>query len=464
MQLCLWFKKVAGRLPAPHGPGILPGAYLSAAMSKLHPALLQLVALAPVAVWFGKRLDDGGDEPLGLLTLSLALVLAWRDRASLHAGPAARILGAILVLSSVSSIFWLPPLLRGALALTGVAMCYGLHRRGGLIGLLLLSLPVMASLQFFIGYPMRVMAAEGSLRLLELGSLEVSRSGTQLALAGQVIGVDPACAGVRMLWHALAAAMALAALHRLSWRATTIGGLLAVLLVIPANTSRAALLVVKETGNVSDVLLGHSGIGLVSFGIILLPLWLAISSRARTSFPLRSALAPGRAEWGILALAAVLAPLLAWGAPRTPERVDVGPVPVEFTFDGLTLPLAPLPASDAERAFAKSFPGTLSSHLWGGDQVILRRVTVATRRLHPSRDCLRAAGYETGEAITVTRPDGSTWARFYATRDGLRLVVHERIVGEGDGRSWTDVSAWYWSALRRPLNGPWQAQTVIRGD
>jgi exosortase/archaeosortase family protein len=441
----------------------LPGACLLPAMSKLHPSLLQLLALAPVLVWFAKRLDDGSDEPLGLLTLSLALVLAWRDRASLHAGPAARILGAVLVLASVLSIYVLPPMLRGALALTGISVCYGLHRRGGLIGLVLLSLPVMASLQFYIGYPMRVMAAEGSLRLLELGSLAVSRSGTQLELAGQVIGVDPACGGVRMLWHALAAAMALAALHRLSWRATIIAGLLAVLLVIPANTLRAALLVLKETGRISELFLGHSAIGLVSFGIILLPLWLAISTRARHSFPLRSVAKPGRMEWGSLTAAAVLAPLLAWGAPRTPERAEVGPLPVNFTFDGLTLPLAPLPASEAERAFAKSFPGTLSSHLWGGDQVILRRVNVATRRLHPSRDCLRAAGYETGEAITVIRPDGSTWSRFYATRDGLRLVVHERIVGEGDGRTWTDVSAWYWSALRRPLNGPWQAQTVIRG-
>ena len=26
---------------------------------------------------------------------------------------------------------------------------------------------------------------------------------------------------------------------------------------------------------------------------------------------------------------------------------------------------------------------------------------------------------------------------------------------------WTDVPAWYWSALRHPLNGPWRAETVI---
>ena len=120
-----------------------------------------------------------------------------------------------------------------------------------------------------------------------------------------------------------------------------------------------------------------------------------------------------------------------------------------------------MPSTPAETAFAKSFPGTLSSHRWGDDQVILRRMTEATRRLHPSRDCLRAGGFETTDAITVTRPDGSEWANFSATREGERLMVFERIVSERDGSAWTDVSAWYWAALRHPLNGPWRAETVI---
>jgi hypothetical protein len=53
-------------------------------------AILQLLALSPVLWWFGKRLNDGSDEPLGLLTLGLALVLGWRERKSLQAPPQAR--------------------------------------------------------------------------------------------------------------------------------------------------------------------------------------------------------------------------------------------------------------------------------------------------------------------------------------------------------------------------------------
>ncbi len=43
--------------------------------------------------------------------------------------------------------------------------------------------------------------------------------------------------------------------------------------------------------------LGHGGIGLVSFAMILLPLWAAISSRARPAFPAASGMQAGRTEW-----------------------------------------------------------------------------------------------------------------------------------------------------------------------
>ncbi len=427
----------------------------------IQPALLLGVALLPVLWWFGTRLDDGSDEPLGLLTLAVAIRLAWRDRRSLVSAPASRMVGAVLILVSVVGIPVLPPLLRAGLAVCGVSYWFGMQRRAALAGLLLLSLPVAASMQFFLGYPLRVVAAEGAVRLLELGSVVVARSGTQVELAGQVIGVDPACGGVRMLWHALAAAMALAALHRLTSRATVVAGVLAIALVIPANVVRATLLVLREVGVLPGEMLGHGGVGLVSFGIVLGPLWLAISSRARPAEVAVETQEPGMVELRLLWLAALLAPLMmvAGARPRgAPERAVDAKI---FTFDGLTQPLTRLPATEMEAAFARSFPGTLASYDWGGRQVILRRVDRATRRLHPTRDCLRAAGFSTTEAATMTMSDGSVWARFYAGRDGKRWTVSERIVSTTNGASWTDASAWFWAAVRHPLNGPWRAETVI---
>jgi len=431
---------------------------------KIHPALLQLLAISPVIWWFVKRLNDGNDEPLGLLTLVLVLVLAWRDRRCLRASYRARVCGAAFLLGSVLGIHWLSPMVRGVFAVTGLALFHGMHRRAGLMGLLVLSLPVVASMQFFLGYPMRLAAAEGAVRLLELGSLVVARVGTQIELGGKVIGVDPACGGVRMLWHALAAAMGLAAMHRLTWRATVIGGVFAVLLVIPANAVRAALLAVEESGHFSNAWFGHGGIGLVSFAVVLLPLWRAISSRARQPEAAGLPQRRGRLETMLLVASAVLAPVLALATPRMPGPPELGADPELFTFQGVTLPLERLPRTEVEEGFAKSFPGTLSSHRWGEDQVILRRVTEATRRLHASRDCLRAAGYETTEAVTVTLGDGSRWSLFHAARGGEARTVHERIISGRNDSVWTDVSAWYWSALWHPLNGPWQAETVISRD
>ena len=428
---------------------------------KIHPLFWLLMALSPVIVWFVKRLDDGSDEPLGLLTITLVFMLTWRDRNSLTASARARACGAGMMLASALMILWLPPMLRAGLAVSGVSVFFGIHRRAGLMGLLALSLPVVASLQFFAGYPLRVAAAEGAVRLLEMGSVVVARTGAQIEVGGRVIGVDPACSGIRMLWHALVAAMGLAAFHRLSWRATVVMGLLALALVVPANILRAFLLVFEEIGYWEKSGLLHGGIGLASFALILLPLWIVAAKRTRPETLAEPSAPVDQLVRSVLILAAVLAPALALGTPRTPLQSEMGPEPRSFTFDGLTLPLRPLPSSPMELAFAKSFPGTLSSHRWGDDQVILRRVTEATRRLHPSRDCLRAAGYETTDAITVSRPDGSEWSRFSATRDGERLLVHERIVSGRDGSTWTDASAWYWSALWHPLNGPWQAETVI---
>ena len=415
----------------------------------------------PVVSWYGKRLNDGSDEPLGLLVLGLALILAWRDRRTLHASARARTVGALLVLASVLAIGCAPPMLRAVLAVVGTATWCGLQRRPGVLGLLALSLPVVASLQFYVGYPLRLAAAAGAGWLLEAAGVVATRHGVNLELGGNAIGVDPACSGIRMLWHALAAAMALAAIHRVSWRATLAGGVLALSCVIPANAVRATWLALVETGRVQDAGLGHGGIGLVCFGLVLVPLWWLLSKRARRVMPALPSADPRLSDRLLLVAAALLALVLHGRTPRELPWPLSSPPPTEFTFNGLTLPLQPLPPSPAETAFAASFPGSLTSHRWGDAQVILRRVTTATRRLHPSRDCLRAAGYDTTDAVTVRGGDGTEWSRFTATRGDVRLIIHERIVSEQDGSTWTDVPAWFWSALRHPLNGPWRAETVI---
>jgi exosortase/archaeosortase family protein len=446
-------------------PGIIPDDSMPSGRSGWIPRIpswfLLAIASLPVISWFVRRLDDGSDEPLGLLVLALALILAWRERHSLQPGARARTAGAAVVLTSALCVGILPPMLRAAVFILGAGAWFGLHRKAGLMGLLILSLPVVASLQFYAGYPMRVAAAEGSIRLLELAGIVVARTGVNIELGGMAIAVDPACSGVRMLWHALVAAMALAAIHRVSWRATVAGGLLAVLLVIPANVLRATWLALEESGRFPGSALSHGNVGLLCFLAVLIPLWVLLSKRAHPVPAVACGAPPRRVDRLILLASAMLAPSMMIHAADQARPAEPLPAPVFFTFNGLTLPLHPQPPSPEETAFARSFPGSISSHRWGDHQVILRRVTTATRRLHPSRDCLRAGGFETTDSVTVQCSDGSEWSRFSAIRNGERLIIHERIVSEADGASWTDVPAWFWSAMRHPLNGPWRAEAVI---
>jgi exosortase/archaeosortase family protein len=447
-----------------HAARVRVSASLPWRMLRRVPAWLLLGgALAPVVMWYARRLDDGSDEPLGLLVLLGTVALAWRERHGFHASGRARFGGALLALASVLAIGWLPPMLRAAVALAGVVLWCGMRRHAGLIGLLALSLPVVASLQFYLGYPLRLGSAAGAAWLLEAGGVVVARTGVELELAGQTVGVDPACSGVRMLWHAWAGCMVLAAVHRVGWRMAGAGLVLATAGIIPVNSVRAAWLAVVETGRIGDGGLGHGGIGMLCFAGLIGPLAWLMARHARAAKVAMPSARPRYADRLALLAAAALAPVMQARTVMPPEAAPASPPPQVFTFNGLALPLAPLAATPAEQAFAASFPGSLHSFRWGDAQVVLRRVTTATRRLHSSRDCLRAAGFGAGDATVVRTADGTEWSRFAATRGGTRLLVHERIVSERDGRSWTDVSAWFWSALSHPLNGPWRAETVIDG-
>ena len=116
------------------------------------------------------------------------------------------------------------------------------------------------------------------------------------------------------------------------------------------------------------------------------------------------------------------------------------------------------------RSRARGFPGEIRRFHFDGGQLILRRVHHATRMLHASADCLRAAGCrllhqprqasdQNGNMVTCytfTDPAGGIWE------------VNEWIVAENGSRRAANVSSWYWMALRSPEEGPWLAVTVMK--
>ncbi|MDY6947193.1 MAG: hypothetical protein SXG53_15870 [Pseudomonadota bacterium] len=162
----------------------------------------------------------------------------------------------------------------------------------------------------------------------------------------------------------------------------------------------------------------------------------------------------------LLAFACLLAALAPLAVPA-PAPVEVAGFPGwPGTFNGQTL--QPVALSLLERRFAETFPGRIGRFSDGRQQVILRWIAAPTRKLHAASDCFKGSGYRV-KPLPLATTDGLTWGSFAAQRGTQRLLVRE-VITDGNGSRWTDVSAWYWAAVRGETQAPWWAITVAAAD
>ncbi|MBX7138296.1 MAG: hypothetical protein K1X83_09955 [Oligoflexia bacterium] len=161
----------------------------------------------------------------------------------------------------------------------------------------------------------------------------------------------------------------------------------------------------------------------------------------------------------IAALFAALVPLV----QRTPQfqAVSKETSHLEWPTHFQGAPLTPAELSAVDQRFALSFPGIIKRFTFESGGVLIRHLTSATRKLHPSSDCFRGAGYK----VTPTPPrvdrDGHRWGCFNASRESESLLVCERIYDPA-GEEFSDVSSWYWNAIMGRSHGPWWALTVTQ--
>ncbi len=230
---------------------------------------LLAAALWPTAWWMGQRMLDGSDEPLGLLALAALGVVLWRCRGRLRAAPRLAWLALALAGAVASSaLLWQgPPLLSSLLGLLALgaglaAFLPSAVATAPVLGLSLLSLPLLASLQFYAGYPLRVVTAEAS-RWLLAAAFHAQRSGASLLVDGQLVIVDAPCSGVQMLWLGYFTACVVA-LHSGQRDAGFLARLPAVsLLVLAGNVLRNTLLVALEASGHHPAGWAHETVGLV---------------------------------------------------------------------------------------------------------------------------------------------------------------------------------------------------------
>ncbi len=405
----------------------------------------------PVWQWYSLRMTDGSDEPLGMLAL-VGVVALLRERRAEKAewfplGLAVGLAGYVWFLAVGGA-----PLPRAMCALVALASVGIGRRRGaaGMFGLLLLSLPVLASVQFYLGYPMRIFAAWITEAGLGILGIETAREGMTLYREGVPVLVDAPCSGVRMLWCALALHCFLAARRGSGASAVMLGSVGVSLMVLLGNALRSMVLFLKESGMVGMAEWMHEGVGLLVFALVCVAVVRVHGVALRIRRP------KGRWLGAVCVLAALPLVLL------LPERRVVGDEGFPgwpLRFEGRVLTEVPLEGADAR--FADGFPGKIARFTDGGRWLILRWVAQPTRKLHSAADCLRGMGYTVGERTIRSAVDETRWASFRAwDREGEALEVRERI-SDGTGRGWTDVSEWYWNASLGKTEGAWWAVTIL---
>ena len=219
------------------------------------------------------RVGDSTDQSWGLLALGSALLLVLSKKSSAHVIERPFMIPTLVVLLYVLTYPVFPPLARAGVAFTGIAVTVSLVRFGkpfhpGVLGLFWLSLPVVPSLQFYLGYPLRMLVAGLTAPILRLGGFAVVQEGTCLNWAGQLIWIDAPCSGIRMLWVGLYLAFTLVCIYELRLFRTLVLLTTALFAIIAGNVFRAVALFYLESGVFPMPAWAHDYTGLVAFALV----------------------------------------------------------------------------------------------------------------------------------------------------------------------------------------------------
>ena len=254
---------------------------------------LQTAALWPTWRWMAARLQDGSDDPLGWLALAALAALVLALRRDLRTAPrlpwlAAALAGTLaatalrgaapaLLVSLIAVLAWaagllafLPATRRGAMRVQGGVLWPAPRLAVGrlpVLGLAVLALPLIASLQFYGGYPLRVLTAEAS-RWLLAPWFAVVREGSSLSVNGVLVIVDAPCSGVQMAWAGYFTACAVALWAGRSDRAFALRLPLVGAAVLVGNVLRNSVLVALQASGHGALPGVHEGVGLAALAAV----------------------------------------------------------------------------------------------------------------------------------------------------------------------------------------------------
>lgn len=231
---------------------------------------IQLIAFWEVWRWYVSRAVYSWDQPWGVLALIAAAAFVVISKKPWPAQTPSLLLPALLILVYAVTYSTFAPLARATVAFTALALTISLLRFGklfhpGLFGLFYLSLPTLPTLQFFGGYPLRVIVAELSAPILRLAGFAVVPEGTCLNWAGKLIWIDAPCSGIKMLWVGLFLTFVVLCLYELPLSKTLLLLPLVMGVIMGANVLRALALFYFEAGILQMPVWGHAYAGVIAF-------------------------------------------------------------------------------------------------------------------------------------------------------------------------------------------------------
>jgi len=237
---------------------------------------LQLLAFWPVWHWYVRRMLDPSDEPFGVVALVTAagFVLFGKWKPPLAIEKRYLLLPALLTALYAATFHLAPMSISAGVAMTALAALISICTskrifQPGLWLLLMLALPIMASLQFYAGFPLRVAVGKMAATLLQLSGLPVVLDGTLLCWGVHAVGIDAPCSGVKMIWAGYYMTAAMSCLFQ--WRPGRIlfFFLITMIVVIVGNTLRATALFYVEAGLIALPAWTHQGMGLCVFMLMM---------------------------------------------------------------------------------------------------------------------------------------------------------------------------------------------------
>jgi exosortase/archaeosortase family protein len=244
----------------------------------MHPMLVALLVAAATWDgwrWYVERVAPAPEEGFSLVaTVAFLIVLG----AARQARPPVRRSIPLITVAALLACYalgygFLPGIMRAAIAIAVTLFCLhvALFKEKpppAFWGLVALALPVVPSLQFVLGYPMRLISAALAVGLLQAQGLSVDRQGTFLVWRGDMVQFDAPCSGINMLWAGLLLTLMGCIVFRLRALQVVLAVVASLALTLAGNVLRAASLFYVETGLVAQTPgWWHEGIGLVAFAL-----------------------------------------------------------------------------------------------------------------------------------------------------------------------------------------------------